>query len=84
MSSDKKDEGAGVPLSPDVDEEESTGYKPPAEKSLAEIVNADAEDESLVRYKQALLGEAAGGDNALIVVPDDPRRVIVQKLALVV
>ena len=36
------------------------------------------------RYKQALLGEAAGGDNALIVVPDDPRRVIVQKLALVV
>lgn len=49
MSSDKKDEGAGVPLSPDVDEEESTGYKPPAEKSLAEIVNADAEDESLVR-----------------------------------
>lgn len=71
-------------MSPDVDEEESTGYKPPAEKSLAEIVNADAEDESLVRYKQALLGEAAGGDNALIVVPDDPRRVIVQKLALVV
>ena len=49
MSSDKKDDGAGVPMSPDVEEDESTGYKPPAEKSLAEIVNADAEDESLVR-----------------------------------
>jgi hypothetical protein len=49
MSSDKKEEGAGIPLSPDVDDEESTGYKPPAEKSLAEILTADAEDESLVR-----------------------------------
>jgi len=36
------------------------------------------------RYKAALLGEAAGGDQAIIVLPDDPRRVIVQKLALVV
>jgi hypothetical protein len=49
MSSDKKEEGAGVPISPDVDEEESTGYKPPAEKSLAEILDADKEDESLAR-----------------------------------
>ena len=51
MSSDKKEEGAGAPLSPDVDEDESTGYKPPAEKSLAEILSTDKEDESLARYR---------------------------------
>ena len=38
----------------------------------------------IFRYKQALLGEAAGGDQSIIVVADDPRRVIVKKLALVV
>lgn len=51
MSSDK--DGAGVPLSPDVEEEESTGYKPPAEKSLSEILNTDKEDESLARWAMA-------------------------------
>ena len=47
MSSEK--DGA-VPLSPDVEEEESTGYKPPAEKSLSDILNTDKEDESLARW----------------------------------
>ncbi|KAJ8037832.1 Rho GDP-dissociation inhibitor 2 [Holothuria leucospilota] len=35
---------------------ETPGYKPPAQKTLEEIQNADADDESLVRYKQQLLG----------------------------
>lgn len=42
------------------DEVEST-YKPPPEKSITEIINADAEDESLRKYKEALLGQAKEG-----------------------
>lgn len=56
------------------------GYKAPAQKSLAEIANQDAEDESLRRYKEALLGvgdiskvSAAGG-----------KKVIVEKLSVVI
>ena len=47
--SSEKEEGAGAPISPDVDEDESTGYKPPAEKTLAEILSTDQDDESLAR-----------------------------------
>ena len=38
------------------DEGETPGYVPPAPKSLNEIQNLDQEDESLVKYKDALLG----------------------------
>lgn len=65
----------------DVDED-AAGYKPPAEKSLNEILSTDQEDEALVRYKAALLGEANTG--GIVVFPDDKRQVIVQKLAMVV
>ena len=43
--------------------EETPGYKAPAQKTLDEIQKLDAEDESLVRYKQMLLAgaEAAAG-----------------------
>ena len=42
---------------PDTDEiEETPGYKPPAQKSLKEIAEADQDDESLVKYKEKLLG----------------------------
>lgn len=58
------------------------GFKPPAPKSVNEILSADAEDESLRKYKEALLGSAMGG--AVEVFPNDPRRVIVQKLSIVV
>ena len=34
-------------------------YKPPPEKSLDEILNADKNDESLQLYKEKLLGNAA-------------------------
>eukprot|EP00118_Oscarella_pearsei_P024494 m.306179 g.306179 ORF g.306179 m.306179 type:complete len:202 (+) comp41024_c0_seq1:203-808(+) len=40
----------------DDDVEETPGYKAPAQKSLEEIQQLDADDESLVRYKQTLLG----------------------------
>jgi hypothetical protein len=39
----------------------ATGYKPPAQKSVADIIKSDAEDESLRKYKEALLGSALTG-----------------------
>jgi len=45
----------------DEEPEETPGYKAPAQKSLDEIKNLDADDESLVKYKQTLLGGAAAG-----------------------
>lgn len=47
---------------PDVDVYEEDGvwniYQPPREKSIEELLAVDVEDESLRRYKEALLGEA--------------------------
>ena len=46
----------------DEEPEETPGYKAPAQKTLDEIQKLDADDESLVRYKQALLaGSASAG-----------------------
>ncbi|XP_078348166.1 rho GDP-dissociation inhibitor 1-like [Oculina patagonica] len=45
----------------DEEPEETPGYKPPAQKSVDEIQQLDADDESLVRYKQALLGDLPAG-----------------------
>ena len=56
------------------------GYVAPAPKALTEIIAADTEDESLQRYKAALLGNAASGNTGIVVLPDDPRNVIVQKI----
>lgn len=53
------------------------GYKPPAQKSLAEIANQDAEDESLRRYKEALLGDVSG-------VAACGKKVIVEKLCVII
>ncbi|KAF6198791.1 hypothetical protein GE061_006813, partial [Apolygus lucorum] len=64
------------------DLEIESNYKPPPEKSLEEILSADQEDESLQKYKAALLGEAQA--QAIIVDPSDERKVIVKKLALCV
>ena len=36
--------------------DETPGYKPPAEKSLDTILKTDTEDESLKKYKETLLG----------------------------
>lgn len=49
-----------VPAAIDDEEpEETPGYKAPAQKTLDEIKNLDADDESLVKYKEQLLGAAA-------------------------
>ncbi len=37
--------------------EGQVNYKPPAQKSLQEIQNMDKDDESLRKYKEALLGK---------------------------
>ncbi|KRT84010.1 hypothetical protein AMK59_747, partial [Oryctes borbonicus] len=57
-------------------------YKPPPEKTIDEILATDQEDESLRKYKEALLGQAQTG--TIIVEPDDARKVLVKKLVLVV
>lgn len=69
-----------VDAAPVVDPEEN--YKPPPEKSIEQILDADKEDESLRKYKEALLGEVT--KEAIVVEPNDPRKVIVKKLVLVV
>jgi Rho GDP-dissociation inhibitor len=44
---------------PEIEVEENEGnYQPPPQKTIEEIVAADQEDESLRKYKEALLGEA--------------------------
>jgi len=57
--------------------EETPGYVAPAKKTLAEIEQMDQDDESLVKYKQALLANI--DPNAA--PKDDPRKVVVQKMA---
>uniref|UniRef100_A0A8R1Y207 Rho GDP-dissociation inhibitor 3 n=1 Tax=Onchocerca volvulus TaxID=6282 RepID=A0A8R1Y207_ONCVO len=57
-------------------------YVPPPQKSVSEIIATDANDESLNRYKQALLGQAKSGQ--VIVDPTDPRNVLVRSITLVV
>lgn len=64
------------------EEEIESNYKPPPEKTIEEILEADKEDESLRKYKETLLGEAKEGK--VIVDPSDERKVIVKRLALCV
>ncbi|XP_036327066.1 rho GDP-dissociation inhibitor 1-like isoform X1 [Rhagoletis pomonella] len=65
----------------DEDIHDST-YQPPPEKTIEEIMAVDQEDESLRRYKEALLGAAQA--EKIIFDANDQRKVIVKKLALVV
>lgn len=51
LMADKKD----LPTE-DEDDERNLNYNPPAQKSLQEIQELDKDDESLVKYKQTLLG----------------------------
>ena len=43
-------------LAAENEEAESVNYRPPAQKTLQEIQELDKDDESLTKYKQALLG----------------------------
>lgn len=67
---------SNVPIGDD-EPEETPGYVAPALKSVDEIQNLDADDESLVRYKQTLLAGVEGAK------ADGPN-VVVEKLSLVV
>ncbi|KAL3273487.1 hypothetical protein HHI36_014928 [Cryptolaemus montrouzieri] len=74
--------GDAVTTPDDLDHEAESNYKPPPEKTIDEILRTDEEDESLRKYKEALLGNAQTG--TIVVEPDNPRKVIVKKLVLVV
>ncbi|KAK3797245.1 hypothetical protein RRG08_030470 [Elysia crispata] len=63
------------------EEEDNPNYKPPAPKKLDDIVNQDQDDESLVKYKQALLGQ---GSKDIIHDPNNKLNCIIQKLSLLV
>nr|CAG4641243.1 EOG090X0EJY [Eulimnadia texana] len=65
----------------DKEEEVSANYVPPPQKTIEEILAADQEDESLRRYKEALLGSAAAAEK-VVVDPNDLRKVLVRKLVL--
>lgn len=66
----------------DEEDEDSPNYKPPAAKTLKDIVEADKEDTSLQKYKETLLGSAT--TERIIIEPDNPSCVLVKKLVLVV
>ncbi|KAI8794585.1 rho GDP-dissociation inhibitor 1 [Biomphalaria glabrata] len=68
--------------SPEVEheDEDNPNYKPPAPKPLEELLKQDAEDESLRKYKEALLGASVGGN--VIIDEKNPNKVIVEKLSL--
>uniref|UniRef100_A0A6B2EFX5 Rho GDP-dissociation inhibitor 3 n=1 Tax=Phlebotomus kandelakii TaxID=1109342 RepID=A0A6B2EFX5_9DIPT len=63
---------------PDAD----ANYQPPPQKTIEEIMATDQEDESLRKYKEALLGAAQA--EKIVVDATDTRKVIVKKLALCV
>lgn len=84
-----EDTGAVAPSESPIPDEDlvdssNTEYQAPAPKALNDILEADTEDESLQRYKAALLGNAASANTGIVVLPDDPRNVIVQRIWLVV
>lgn len=63
-------------------DEMNLNYKPPAEKSLSDIVSTDKDDESLMKYKESLLGKAI--QDVVIVDETNANRVIVKALSLLV
>ena len=66
-------------ISENNDESESNlNYKAPAKKTLEEIANQDANDESLVKYKQQLLGDMKD----IAFDASDPRKVIVVQIEI--
>ncbi|CAH0385337.1 unnamed protein product [Bemisia tabaci] len=64
------------------DDENDNKYKAPPQKTIDELIKADAEDDSLRKYKETLLGRAK--EETIVVDPSDDRKVIVKSLALIV
>jgi len=58
--------------------ESNLNYKAPAKKTLEEIASQDANDESLVKYKQQLLGDMKD----IAFDANDPRKVIVVQIEI--
>ncbi|KAI8344073.1 immunoglobulin E-set [Chlamydoabsidia padenii] len=58
---------------------QTAGYTPGQKKSLAEYNNLDAQDESLKKWKESL---GLGNTTAVPAPTDDPRRVVVEQIAL--
>merc|ERR1712071_633305 len=56
-------------------EEVVSSYIPPPQKSIGELIAADQEDESLRKYKEALLGNAIS--EAIVIEPNNPEKVLV-------
>lgn len=56
-------------------------YKAPPQKTIEEILSLDNEDESLRKYKEALLGSQP---DKIIVDANNPKDVIVKRLVLIV
>ena len=50
-----------IPPVVDTDDVDDPNYRPPPQKTIEEIIQADKDDESLRRYKETLLGGAAAG-----------------------
>mmetsp|Transcript_46132 Transcript_46132/g.92209 ORF Transcript_46132/g.92209 Transcript_46132/m.92209 type:complete len:256 (+) Transcript_46132:89-856(+) len=73
---------AGSPAMPSEDQEAGPGdgFKVGAKVGLNELMAKDAEDESLRKYKESLLGAAAQGHVAAD--PNDKRRVIITELKI--
>ncbi|KAK7113078.1 rho GDP-dissociation inhibitor 1-like [Littorina saxatilis] len=65
----------------DENNEDNPDYRPPAPKSLDEILKADQEDESLRKYKEQLLAGAGAGET-IVIDDSNPLNVIVKKLAI--
>ena len=61
------------------DHEEADGYNPGQKLDMKTIQEMDAEDESLRRYKESLLGKL---DDS-VSPSDDPRRVVIKKLVII-
>lgn len=61
MAAEAEDPNVEGAAQGDDDDDQTKGYKAPEKKTLDEITKLDQDDESLVKYKQALLGASAGG-----------------------
>ncbi len=60
--------------------EATPGYIAPQQKSLDEINSLDADDKSLLKYKETLLSDV----EPAVAITDDSRRVVVQQMTFVV
>ncbi|KAK0417989.1 hypothetical protein QR680_013315 [Steinernema hermaphroditum] len=64
----------------DDEDEHSQNFQAPAQRTVKEILETDANDESLNRYKERLLGSVSA--TPIVVDNDDSRKVIPRRLSL--